>query len=477
VLTKRLNSGKAASYEIGDEFEREILKIGDCILLENDNCDKEGVGFPGFCRKRRSEGKSGRNTCILVLPTVNLVTNQANNKEKYFEKVADEMIRYSSSKEFFFSSRPYSTINLSGHNLRENEILLLETAIKQYFKQLSRETKVQQDRGFSYDDATPIRSEYNYVNEDKTADELSKEINEQTCAIEKVDRISSDVWNKCFRAQSAASENKFGEMVFPQTIHCTFELLFYILKSGNVDNKTEAKKYTEINKMKTLLLEEYKSCILDYVVSQKKQNPTQTREDILESKEDVTNQITSILIIQSKKSRGDQVISGDLNFAAFIEYPDYYLTILDLWVLLSHFKVPCIFLSKTCLVENGKKELVGYSNAPDGDVDGDENFVFILSSTPKKGIPPQYRLITYNGKIVFKLNDIKESMRKQQLVNAIKQKETFMKFITEYDIDVGKHVCKNKKEEFIEKRISSSSSRSSDSSSSSNSQKSNKGNK
>ena len=465
VLTKRLQG--TSSYEIGDEFEREILKIGDCILLDSKGetegkgegegksegdskggSDCKSVGFPGFCKKQGSN----KSVCVLGLPTVNLITNEPNNKEKYFEKVADEMIRYSSSKEFFFSSRPFSSVNLSGHNLYENEILILESALKQYFRQLTRDTKLQQDRGFTYDDAAPIRIEYNYVNEDKTADELMKEVNEQTCVFEKIDRVSSEVWNKCFRPESSTSGDVFGELIFPQTIHCTFELLFYILKNSKVENKSEVKKYGEINKMKTLLLEKYKKCILDYVVSQKTQNPTQTREEILESREDVTNQIVSILIVQSKKSRGDQVNSGDLNFAAFIEYPDYYLTILDLWILLSHFKVPCIFLSKTCLVENGGKELVGYSESPDGEVDMNEPFVFILTTAPKKGIPPQYKLITRNDKIAFRLNDFKESVRKEKLVRAIRDKKSFMHFITEYDVEANKHTCKNKKEGIAAKK-------------------------
>ena len=268
IISKRLSSARdVSSYEIGDEFEREILKIGDCILLENGDCGDEGAGFPGFCEKRKKKkGETGEKVskkkggdCVLILPTVNLVTNQPNNKERYFEKVADEMVRYSSAKDFFLSPRPYLGINLSGHNLRKNEILLLESAMKQYFAQLSRATKVQQDRGFSYDDATPIRSEYNYVNEDKTADELMKEVNEQTCLVEKVGKISSEIWNKCFRSDSAGV--KFGEVVFQQTIQCTFELLFYILKSDEIENKTGKKKYNEVNKVKTLMQEEYKNGI------------------------------------------------------------------------------------------------------------------------------------------------------------------------------------------------------------------------
>jgi len=96
----------------------------------------------------------------------------------------------------------------------------------------------------------------------------------------------------------------------------------------------------------------------------------------------------------------------------------------------------------------------------------DEKFVYILTSAPKKGVPPQYKLITCNGKIVFKLNDIKEGGRKEKLVRAIRDKRSFMHFITEYDIDANKHTCKNKKGKVADKKAKRRSESSSSSSSS-----------
>jgi len=152
----------------------------------------------------------------------------------------------------------------------------------------------------------------------------------------------------------------------------------------------------------------------------------------------------SILVAQGKKTRGDQVKSGDMSFASFIEYPDYYLTLLDLWILFQHFRIPVIFLSKSCLFETNSKELVGFSSADDGEVDVMEKFIFIMTTVPKKGKIPQYKIITHNESIMISLRDIKESACKNEIVSAIQEKQTIQKFVIEFDATKVTSACKKK---------------------------------
>lgn len=422
--------------EPDNKFEQEIRKIGECII--SSNCETNTLSK--FCKKQKDDSASSSETkCVLILPTTNLITNAPNNKERYFNKVADELIRYKRSRNIFLSPQTYFGNNISSYNLNKDEIILLESSLKEYFKTLPLPKSVQTNDVFDYDDANPSQSDYVYVNEDKTEDELLKELSEKNCEQTTSDKVESIVWSRCF---VNAKGDKFGEIIFSENVQCTFQLVIYILNHKDVLNKALKKQYNDTDNIKTLLLEEYKRHILNYVVLQKQQKNPATQ---LEVRDNFILKITSILIEQSKKTRGDQVMSKDLNFASFIEYPDYYLTFLDLWVLFEHFKIPCIFLSKKCLFENGAKQLVAYSGAADNEVDVNERFLFIMSSSPAKGKVPQYKIITHNGSIMFSLSDFKDSVYKNGIIEAIQNKIKVLVFMGEFDlkdVKANKLACK-----------------------------------
>jgi hypothetical protein len=116
---------------------------------------------------------------------------------------------------------------------------------------------------------------------------------------------------------------------------------------------------------------------------------------------------------------------------------------MDLWILFQYFKIPVIFLSKSCLFETNAKELVGFSNEePD---DTREKFIFIIITSPKNGKIPQYKIITHNDSITISLNDIRDSLQKQSIATAIATKQTIQNFIIHFDASkVIANSCKKK---------------------------------
>jgi hypothetical protein len=433
-ITKKTNES-SSDYETDDVFEHEIRKIGECIIAK-DGDNACGSSFPKFCKKRLS--KSGeRLGCSLVLPTVNLVTNEPS---QYFEKMADELIRYSRTRTIFLSPQSHFGIASTGYNLNTDEIMLLESSLKDYFKELSRAKVLPNDNITTsvYDDVNPSKNEFLYLNEDKTEDELKDTLTGQNCEPEVIDKLSAEVWRNCFRNNAG---DKFGEIIFNGTVYCTFKLVSYILNRKEIQDKTLKKMYKDPNDIKTLLLSEYNKYFLEYVVETQ---PHKDREAMVRMRDNLILKFVKILVLQGKKTRGDQVKSGDMNFASFIEYPDYYLTLMDLWVLFQHFKIPVIFLSKSCLFETNTKQLVGFSEAGDGQVDMREKFIFIMRTYPKKEKIPQYKIVTHNGSILISLNDIRESACKNEFVTAIETKQTILKFVTEFDISKVSASCNKK---------------------------------
>jgi hypothetical protein len=52
-----------------------------------------------------------------------------------------------------------------------------------------------------------------------------------------------------------------------------------------------------------------------------------------------------------KKTLGDQVLADALSFSSFIYTDNYFLTTLDIWLLVNKYKIPTIFISQKFLLQ------------------------------------------------------------------------------------------------------------------------------
>ena len=111
-------------------YRKQTLKmvgeISGCIASDTETCGKKS-----YCLKEFG------GLCKLLLPQRNLMFPDIDNEVAYFGKLADEMIRYERVRLFMFEPMKYLSFQDIKYNLRENEIILLETFITQeYFENM-----------------------------------------------------------------------------------------------------------------------------------------------------------------------------------------------------------------------------------------------------------------------------------------------------------------------------------------------------
>ena len=339
-------------YKLIDEFTT-------CIVKNKDSCSKT----PNLCMFTEN------NTCNLILPKKNLMTGKE-NEEIYFGKMSDELIRYSRIQSFMLQPQSFLAFGNIGYNLRENEIILLQSLLTQdYFEMLEPAIINKYVKFNSYDETEPIITQ-TYENKVRTDDleNTKKTLLELSCNKKTNDKISSGVWKKCF-------PEKFKEIEYDKNIICTFEIIIDI-----IEKKTGEK--IETNRLKNILYEEYTHYIKSY-----------------------PQQIVNILISEGKKNLGDQVNSNTLSFSSFIYSDNYFLTTLDFWLLVNKYKIPTFFIStKKLLQTNYEKNIfLGYGNEND-------KFCFIVVPALGPEKVPSYKVVSSDKNDTFiSLQEIKQN--------------------------------------------------------------------
>ena len=66
--------------------------------------------------------------CKLLLPQQNLISEH-NNEEIYYERMTDELLRYGRIRQFIFKPQSFISFQKIGYNLRNDEIILLDTLL------------------------------------------------------------------------------------------------------------------------------------------------------------------------------------------------------------------------------------------------------------------------------------------------------------------------------------------------------------
>ena len=291
------------------------------------------------------------NTCQLILPQFNLIQPTTNNENQYFSKMADELIRYNRIKSFIFQPQTYLAFSNIGYNLRNDEIILLQSLLtKEYFDGL---IPAQMNRFVTYntyDTIEPIQSQP-YANE-KTLDETINPDNVDECVVTVHHKITAVKWRKCFPETIT-----FNEIEYSKTIYCTFVLVIEIIKRATGKTLTIPELKQELFKE----LSKYNSYLI---------------------------QMLDILSAQGKRMLCDQVKTGHLTLYNMIMSDSYFLTNLDLWALLGKYNIPTIIISTHNLLEtdyeNDTFAMLGTES---------DKFVFILSPAVHIKSIPGYKLI------------------------------------------------------------------------------------
>ena len=355
-----------------------VSEISTCIMNEQSKC---------FPNTSCAVGENG--VCELTIPKKNLINEKNNNEVFYYDRMADELIRYNRIKTFLFQPQTYLSFGNLGYNLRDDEIILIQSLLdKEYFEGLVPAVINKYVKNNNYDDVEPIDSQV-YDNNIKLNNQLA---NIQENEVEGVDvvreKITSTFWKKCF-------PHTFHELIYDDKnkkeniTYSGFYMLIDLikLKTSNI---------VSIGQVRLELLQEYFKYLSKY-----------------------ENQIVDILISEGKKTLGDQVKSKTMDFTHFIYNEDYYITNFDVWLLLEKYKIPAIFISSKPIIEANNEDniFVAYGDQTD-------SFCFIVTPLTKIDTAPKYKLIQNTEEsVVISLSVIQDGCI-DSITNAFSNKVT-----------------------------------------------------
>ena len=380
---------------IGDKrYYKIINEVTTCILNDINECSASNVCNLG-----------DDNECSLIIPKKNLITNKR-NRDVYFGKISDEIIRYSRIKGYMFEPKQYLTLGNIDYNLNDDEIIMLQTLLNnEYFDKLIPSAANKYVTHNSFDETNPIKTQtYDNIVTSLTDPESKNE----KCNKELKNKIVG-IWSKCF-------PSNYKELDYGNTINCTYSIVIDIIEKFNGIKKN----YNEIKKD---LISEYNKYLNKY-----------------------GDKIIDILIQEGKRNSGFKAKSGEITFIDFILEESYYLTTFDFWLLFNRHQIPSMFISTTPILETNYEEQVFVCN---GDIE--DKFIFIVQSSLRGNAIPKYKLIEDNDANCFITITEIENDCKSKIIQGLKNKTTIESYLEKFTKIPVKKTKKLKVEDNIEK--------------------------
>ena len=291
-----------------------------CLGLNKSDCNNKS--YCSFLRK---------NNCILNLPIKNLYS-EANNSELYFNKLGDEIVRYSKIRNYLLTPREFLSFEHVNYKVNEDEIILLEEILMDtYFDniKLTEESK--------YIKTTKLYDIINPSNGIKYSTTVNDSIKERKIGYKDdamIDcLIPGNNYTKQFIKLLSSNNSKFLIEKHKKTSLCGFEILRKIIY-----NYTQ--KDIDINKIKEKLIKLYLK--LDMPDT-----------ELILDKSSVNNWkvFTYVNWLNNNRPVAEQVLSKSSSeknkeIEKQIKKETYSLTEIELFMLLKEYNVPAIIRMK-----------------------------------------------------------------------------------------------------------------------------------
>jgi len=310
------------------------------------------------------------NICQLILPKINLINNN-DNETFYFYKLTDQLIRNFRIRTFILQPDFYFSLSQINYKINNNEIIMLQSLLtSEYFDKLVIYQPNKYTNYNDYDNAQPLLSQFysNQINIDKL---INKE--ENYICNTNITNINLLFLKKCF-------DNKmFKSINYSNTIFCGYLLIIDIIK------KIKSIDISFIG-IKKILYEKY-----NFYIKNNKQN------------------IFDILSLQGKKSLTDQIKSNNIKLDVYIYNDLYFITNLDIQIIMEYYKIPTILLSNKPLIEtNYQSNFLIINNTELTDFEY-LNYIFIIVPPPRPEVIPIYKLISFDDNILINLRKVNEN--------------------------------------------------------------------
>jgi hypothetical protein len=308
------------------------------------------------------------NNGVLYIPKNNLVDERVDNERNYINRVADELIRHKRIRNYIFEPKKYLNITNLEYKINQEEILLLESLLENYLKNMKVYTTNNYIQNIPYELAVPS----NYQNTTKRVEwkeeQQEEEEEEENLEIEGSQQGGGGKRGKGIKIiTSKIRASGFWKNVFPKNTveiqyyknrYCSFVLLQTIYHEY-------FQKEISIQEIKNALWVEYSSKISSSY-----------------------SKLIELFKEEGKKwkdGKMEEIIKGDT----------YVITKLDIWTFGSHFNIPIVLYSN----KNGQLFrlldanwiLCNTNHQPTNTTD---KYFFVYSNQEKI---PEYSLIETSG--------------------------------------------------------------------------------
>jgi hypothetical protein len=300
-IKKQLKILTTSNISFIESFDPKLLEeIYSCSVKNEEGCT---------LKKSLCVFSTKSNICKIIFPKKQLATG-IDNSELFYSKMADELVRYSRIRSFMFQPKSFLSFNSLGFNLRADEIIIMESMLTpSYFENLIPTKHNNKYIAFNNPDNTNPQIYKNTIAPDNTFMQPRESIDCKNTF--QKDTIKSIFWRQQF-------PKNYSETMYS----CAAYALIYLIN-----------KPITVETLKKELYEEYMKYFPEYEM-----------------------QILNILLTEGKKENVKNVKNGSLSFRSFIQSPDYFITHLDIWVMVTKYKIPTILLSSKNLQYTNYKE-------------------------------------------------------------------------------------------------------------------------
>jgi hypothetical protein len=317
TILKSIMKNIVSFENYSDENIKNLTTIKNCYM--SDDCLANPVCILDV------DSRNENQICKLKIPQNNLI-NQQDNEIAYYAKIADELIRYNRIKSFFFQPNTFLSFTEVNYNLNDDEIILFQSLLTQeYFENLIPVPENPYINKNTHDTVMPKTTKWTQPYSDVVSFDTEVQVPECVKPIPKIYKDEQKIFKK----------NILEEEFINASNSCSFNLLIRIISL----NTNEAKQYTTIE-LKEILVDEYLKLLKKY-----------------------KTELLHIFKLEGKQRIYDELEKNISLLGKLIFNEEYYLTNIDIWILINHFSIPLVLISAKKLIENNKELFVMHAPA------------------------------------------------------------------------------------------------------------------
>ena len=359
---------KFSTFEI-DTLE-DVNDLTICLGLDKNDCKKKQYCFT----KKNSYG-----ACGLILPRENLY-NGSDNKSFYYEKLADQIIRYEKIRKYIFTPRAFLSFQRINYKINKDEIVVLEEILlEQYLKDitLSKQNKyIKTNKIYELVESKKIISS-KYIDSCIVTSELGKKL--------KINNLAKNLINV---SSESKEKNELSLTEYMNTSSCCFKFIEYIVNNSLVEK-------VNISQIKQILVDFYTTA-------------NYPNELIPYGRGSDDNNWSFFSLVQwysFQTKNTEKIHSQPMNkknelIQEIIMHENYMPTELDFFIILFHYNIPSIVIStnKGFVMAPGKLRKITIGS-------NEEEKYVILMKVIKSEKVPRKNLISSVSFGLLKLNN------------------------------------------------------------------------